>query len=402
MVRALIDVWRNTGFLPDCRMSFNKGFTQGGSNADSVLSDSFVKGITAGINWEDGLNATITDATVVPPNWAVEGRGGLENRKKLGYVPVDDETPNGTPGRSASRTLEYAFNDFSIALIAAGLNKSDVVEEYVKASADWYNLWNPATTSAGYSGFIQPRYKNGSWMDVDPRRCSPVLDPLGCFLQPYSSEFYEASSWEYSFFVPHDMAKVIQLMGGPRTFVKRLETFFDQRFHDIGDEPGFLPCFLYNYAGRPDMTVDRVLKVMEANFTATLGGLPGNDDSGAMGGFVVFGSFGFYPVAGTSVYLISTPLFPSITIHDPDPNSKNPRTTRIITQNFDGAKTNKYVQSATLNGKNFTRNWFAHDELFGVGGTLELVLGPKPSEWGTKDEDLPPSLSTDGRFDGML
>lgn len=140
--------------------------------------------------------------------------------------------------------------------------------------------------------------------------------------------------------------------------------------------------------------------------------------TGAMGGFIVFGSFGFYPVAGkhfvallfwlpadsptgTSVYLLSTPLFPSIAIRDTDPAAGG-RITRIKTVNFDGANKNKYIVSAKLNGKPFTRNWFAHDELFGVGGTLELTLGPKPSAWGTQAADLPPSLSTGGKFAGML
>jgi putative alpha-1,2-mannosidase len=105
--------------------------------------------------------------------------------------------------------------------------------------------------------------------------------------------------------------------------------------------------------------------------------------------------------AGTSVYLLSTPLFPSIAFTDTDPASAG-RQTRITTVNFDGAKQNKYIQSAKLNGQPFTRNWFAHDELFGVGGTLELTLGPTPGTWGSGVADLPPSLSTGGKFAGML
>lgn len=390
-VQALIDIYRNLGYLPDCRMSTNKGFTQGGSNADNLLSDSYVKGIRGEVNWSDGLAAMIKDATVTPKSWQVEGRGGIENRKKLGYVPMDDDTPDGIKGRSASRMLEYAFNDFGIALVANGEGDQASADKYAKASGEWENLWDPSVENTGFSGFIQPRYANGSFSFVDPRFCSPVLGHFNCFLNEQGGEFYEAASWAYSFFVPHDMARVINLMGGSDTFVKRLDTFFSSGFHDMGDEPGFLPCFLYNYAGQPAKTVDRVLTALAANYSTGIDGLPGNDDSGAMGGFVVYAAFGFYPIAGTSVYVLSTPLFKEISF----PASAPGKQAVITTVNFDGATNNKYIQSAKLNGKDFTRNWFAHNEFFGEGGVLELTLGPEPSTtWGTAEADLPPSLST--------
>ncbi|EJD51200.1 alpha-1,2-mannosidase, putative subfamily [Auricularia subglabra TFB-10046 SS5] len=390
VVRALIDIQRHLGFLPDCRMSLDKGLTQGGSNADSLLSDSYVKGIRKGINWNDGLNAMIKDAEVTPPDWTVEGRGGIENRKKLGYVPQDDDTPGGIRGRSASRTIEYAFNDFSIALVANALGKRAEARHYTEVSADWKNLWDANVTDNGFSGFIQPRFKNGSFGFVDPKFCSPLLGHTSCFLNDHGGEFYETSSWQYSYYAPHDMASVVTLMGGPETYVKRLDALFDIGIHDIGNEPGFLHCFLYNYAGRPDKTADRVLKTLAEHYNTGIGGLPGNDDSGAMGGFAFFSALGFYPVAGTSVYLLSTPLFREISFPSSDPG----RRAVLKTVNFDGATKNKYVQSAKLNGRPWTRNWFRHDEFFGRGGTLELELGPTPSKWGTRREDLPPSFST--------
>ena len=174
-----------------------------GSNADNVLSDSYLKGITAGINWEDGLAAMIKDATVTPPDWTVEGRGGIERRRTLHYVPVDDDTPGGIkarfvscpsfvlytlcsprPCRSASRTLEYAFNDFAIALVANGLGHADIAAQYQKVSGDWQYLWNPNTTDSGYSGFIQPRYIDGSWDNVDP--LSAIYASM---LSPWLTEF---------------------------------------------------------------------------------------------------------------------------------------------------------------------------------------------------------------------
>ncbi|KAA1467435.1 alpha-1,2-mannosidase, putative subfamily [Dentipellis sp. KUC8613] len=392
MVRALVDIYRHVGWLPDCRMSLDKGYTQGGSNADNVLADTFVKGITGGIDWATAYEAVVKDATVEPPDWGLEGRNGLKSRAQLHYVPKDDTTDpssGGTPDFSASHTLEYSYNDFSIAQIAKGLGKTDDYNHYLNASGDWANLWDTSVNNTGYSGFIQARYTNGSFAYVDPRHCSPVLGHEECYGGAPDQDFYEASSWEYSFYAPHDMARLIALMGGPQTFIARLDAAWDNTFIDIYDEPAFLPAFLYNYAGAPARTVDRVHGLLATYFNTSTNGLPGNDDSGAMGAFVVWGSVGLFPVAGQAVYLLSTPLFAEVAFR----NAVTRTTARITTVHFDGAKRNRYVQSAKLDGKPYTKNWISHD-IFTKGGTLELTLGPRPSSWGTNQEDLPPSVST--------
>ncbi|KAJ7117454.1 alpha-1,2-mannosidase, putative subfamily [Mycena epipterygia] len=402
VVRALIDIYRHTGWLPDCRMSLDKGFTQGGSNADSLLSDSFVKGIKAGIDWETGFEAMVKDATV-EGDFSVQGRGGIPARAKLGFIPVNDTSDNppneGPNTRSASRLLEYAYNDFGIGLVAQGLGKTSDMAHYFSKSGDWFNIWNPNASNSGFSGFIQPRNANGSWY-FDPRfdigdvfrpdHCSPVFGHTDCFLNPTGGEFYEASSWEYSWFVPQDMAKLVKAIGGPATFSSRLDAFFADGFHDIGDEPGFLPTYLYNYVGQPAKTVDRVDAILNQFYNTSLNGLPGNDDSGAMGAYVVWSHFGFFPVAGQDTYLLNRPYFPKITIH----NEANGAVATIIASGL--SDQNKYIQSATLNGKPYTKNWISH-ELFTNGGTLSLVMGSsKSSTWGTGQADLPMSLSTGG------
>ncbi|KAJ7656500.1 alpha-1,2-mannosidase, putative subfamily [Mycena polygramma] len=402
VVRALIDIYRNTGWLPDCRMSLDKGFTQGGSNADSLLSDSYVKGIEAGIDWETGLEAMIKDATV-EGDFSVQGRGGIAARAKLGFVPVGDTSDNppneGPNTRSASRLLEYAYNDFGIGLVAKGLGKTTDMEHYYNKSGDWFNIWNPDAANSGFKGFIQPRNANGSWY-FDPRydlnnvfrpdHCSPVFGHTDCFLNSDGGEFYEASSWEYSWFVPQDMAKLVTTVGGPATFSSRLDAFFADGFHDIGDEPGFLPTYLYNYIGQPTKTVDRVDAVLTQYYNTSLNGLPGNDDSGAMGAYVVWSHLGFFPVAGQDTYLLNRPYFPKTTI-------RNEATGAVATIIASGLSAeNKYIQSATLDGKPYTKNWISH-QLFTSGGTLEFVMGSsKNSTWGTGNADLPMSLSTGG------
>ncbi|KAF8200506.1 glycosyl hydrolase family 92-domain-containing protein [Mycena galopus ATCC 62051] len=413
IVRALIDIWRHTGWLPDCRMSMDKGFTQGGSNADSLLGDSFVKGVRGrdreiklrqgqamGIDWHVGLEAMLTDATVMG-DFEVEGRGGINSREKLGYVPVGDKDHPSSPGsntRSASRLLEYAYNDFDIALVALGLGNTTLAAHYFNKSHDWFNLWNPDAEHSGFKGFIQPRNADGSWFlgphDTNgafrPDHCSPVYGHNDCFGGWGGGEFYEASSWEYSFYVPHDMARLVEAMGGKETFSARLDHFFEAGFHDMGDEPGFLPTYLYNYVGQPTKTVDRVDAMVSQYYTNAVDGLPGNDDSGSMGAYVVWSYLGFYPVAGQSTYLLNRPYFPKTTIRNPVSG-----TVAIILATNLSAE-NRYVQSARLDGEEYTKNWISHD-LFLYGGTLELVMGAgKESTWGTGEEDLPPSLSTGG------
>ncbi|KAJ7025801.1 alpha-1,2-mannosidase, putative subfamily [Mycena alexandri] len=401
VIRAVIDVYRHTGFLPDCRMSMDKGFTQGGSNADSLLSDSYVKGIKAGIDWEVGLQAMFKDATAMG-DFEVEGRGGINSRARLGFVPArDSDHPpsSGANTRSASRLLEYAYNDFSIALVAQGLGRTENTTHFFAKSGDWFNIWNPNATHHGFSGFIQPRNADGSWyfdnrydsgMVFRPDHCSPVFGHNDCYGGGSGGEFYEASSWEYSFYVPHDMASLVHAMGGPDTFSSRLDTFFSAGFHDMGDEPGFLPTYLYNYVGQPAKTVDRVDESVAKYYSTAVDGLPGNDDSGSMGAYAVWSHFGFFPVAGQDTYLLNRPYFPKITF-------RNEVTGAVATVIASGLSAeNKYIQSATLNGEAYSKNWISH-KLFSEGGTLELIMGASnDSVWGTREEDLPPSLSTGG------
>ncbi|KAF7335658.1 Glycoside hydrolase family 92 protein [Mycena venus] len=401
VIRALIDIYRHTGWLPDCRMSLDKGFTQGGSNADSLLADSFIKGIKAGIDWEAGFEAMVKDATVMG-DFEVEGRGSVNSREKLGFIPVNDNDhppSGGANTRSASRLLEYAYNDFDIALVAQGLGKKEEMFHYFNKSADWFNIWNPDAEHSGFKGFIQPKNRDGSWFydrryDAGnvfrPDHCSPVYGHNDCFGGYGGGEFYEASSWEYSFYVPHDMASLVEVMGGPETFSSRLDHFFEAGFHDMGDEPGFLPTYLYNYIGQPTKTVDRVDAMVAMYYNTSVDGLPGNDDSGSMGAYAVWSHLGFYPVAGQDTYLLNRPYFPKITIR----NELTGAVSIIIASGLSAEQ--KYIQSATLNGKPYTRNWISHD-FFIYGGTLSLVMGSdKTSTWGTAQGDLPMSLSTKG------
>jgi predicted alpha-1,2-mannosidase len=366
LIKSMIDIYEHDGYMPDGRSGNDNGRTQGGSNCDMLIADAYAKGLE-GIDYEKAYEAMVKNAEVPPGgNEQKEGRGGLNDYNRIGYISTDYE-------RAGSRTLEYACCDWAIAKVAKGLGKTDDYEKYKKRANNWMNLWRPVEDH-GAKGFIWPRKQDGSWdQDYD------MFQEIGYWRE----FFYESHTWEYSFYVPHDMKKLIEICGGREEFLKRLETFFEEGFYNVNNEPGFLTPCLYNYVGRPDKTASRVNKIIAENYNTSRSGLPGNDDSGAMSAWFAFHAMGFFPVAGQDIYLISSPRFEKASIC-----LDNGKTFQVIAKNT-SAK-NIYVQSAKLNGKPLQQAWFRHTNIKD-GGELELFMGDNPSGWG--QEIVPPSMS---------
>lgn len=206
MIRSLLDTYKHEGWLPDCRMSLCKGWTQGGSNADVVLADAYVKNLT-GIDWELAYHAMVNDAENEPLEWSYEGRGGLQSWKRLNYIPyLDfDYLGFGTNSRSISRTVEYAYNDYGLAVVAKGIGKKEYTT-YLSRANNWQNLYKDDQTSflengtnTGFTGFFQPKYLNGTWGFQDPIACSALAS--WCSLTSNPSETFESSIWEYLLYV---------------------------------------------------------------------------------------------------------------------------------------------------------------------------------------------------------
>jgi putative alpha-1,2-mannosidase len=182
-------------------MSTCKGWTQGGSNVDVVLTDAYVKNLT-GIDWELAYEAAVNNAENEPLEWSYEGRGGLMSWKRYNYIPyLDfDYLGFGTNSRSISRTLEYSYNDYCISRLGKGLGKGDS-SKYLSKAGNWQNLFKEDQTSylngtdTGFTGFFQPKYMNGTWGYQDPIACSPLTD--FCSLTSNPSETFESSVWEY-------------------------------------------------------------------------------------------------------------------------------------------------------------------------------------------------------------
>lgn len=187
-------------------------------------------------------------------------------------------------------------------------------------------------------------------------------------------------------YVPHATSSLISLVGGDDAFVSRLNFFHGSGLADISNEPVFLTVYLYHYAGRPGLSAERIHQYIPSSFKNSYDGLPGNDDSGAMGAFLFFSVLGLFPVAGQNVYLINPPFFAEISITHPVTGER--ATVRCV--NFDPGYRNLYIQAAAINGKPWTKSWIGH-EFFTEGWTLELTLGKNESSWGKRPSDRPPS-----------
>ena len=366
MLRALIDIYRHTGYMPDARVGNDNGRTQGGSNANILIADAYVKGMT-GIDYETAFAAMLKDAEAPPEDTQKEGRGGLHDYNTRGYVTLADQ-------RSGSRTVEYSYDDFGIAEVACGLHRDKEAKLFATRSSNWQNLWDKDLANDGFTGFLRPRNPDGTW-----------AAPNTLVRGTWPDFFYEGDLWTYSLYAPHDVRKLIELSGGKENFVRRLDTLFLRQHFDVTNEPGFLLPVLYNWAGRPDHTADVIRAYLDKYFSARRSGIPGNDDSGAMSSWFLFQSIGFYPNAGQDIYLIGTPSYPEVDI-----TVAPGKVLRVIADNLDSEHINRYVQSATLSGRPLTRSWFRHSEIKD-GGTLRLRMGSAPTAWGM--DSPPPSLS---------
>ena len=360
IIRSLLDTYQHTGWLPDARVNGVNGMTQGGSNGDVLIADAITKHL-GGFDQNLTYEAIKKDGDVESDDPMREGRA-LKDYLSLGYMSLNET-------RSASRTLEYAYDDFAISEVAQALGKTDDAARFRARSGGWQKLWDDKLKC------IHPRYADGSWLenyDCDytyPDSTAPWWD------HPY----YEGSGAQYSTYVPHDVPGLMVKTGGKDGFVTWLDRIFDGRHYDQGNEPDILAPYLYIHAGRPDKTADRVRHILSDNYHPAHNGLPGNDDAGAMSAWYVWSAMGLYPNAGQPFYYIGSPVFSRTTIH-----LEGGKTFTVLAPaTSDG---NRYVKAARLNGKALDRAWLTHDELM-RGGTLELDMAAAPGTWGTTDTE---------------
>ncbi|KAK3171921.1 hypothetical protein OEA41_004005 [Lepraria neglecta] len=387
-IRSIIDIWAHEGYIPDARSSNYNGRSQGGSNADNVLADAYVKSVRGAVNWTAGYTAMLKDAEVQPPNnndpqapesSTKEGRGALPDWLQYNYI-----TPTYT--RAVSRAIEYSANDFSLYQIATAQSNTPDASKYLARSRNWRNHWNPSVTSLNFSGFPVPRAADGTFLPQDPLSCG------GCY---WGDAYYEATPWEYAFNAHHDIATLISYAGGPETFVQRLDMLFTPDLNPNGDpafgktifnpgnEPSFASPYLFNFAGRQDLSVQRSRYIAKSYYNTSPSGLPGNSDAGAMQTWLLWNMIGLYPLTGQTTFLIASPWF-SMTIDIGGGKSLD------VTVTGGNSDTEYYVQSLKVNGQSWNKCWLSWDDVFANGGTMEYVLGASPSGW-CGDGEAPPS-----------
>ncbi|KAI6879283.1 hypothetical protein KC363_g8778 [Hortaea werneckii] len=394
---GLISIFTNEGFLPAGRIANWNGRVQGGTHADMVLGDAFTKDVVSlsgqrgrgelgsNIDWHEAYKAVLNDATNLPSRnedpvafdgATQEGRGALDDQLPLHYI-----TRNHT--RSISRGVEYAQNDYAIYSMAEGLNGSESAAFRDRAGW-WENQWNPyANTSlegvGSFTGFPGARNQDGSWNFTD-------YDPLSCGGCGWGSDIYEAKVWETAFAAaPHDMARIVKLMGGDEQFIKRLDASFLPGF---GTSVGFMTPFLYNYVpGYNWKTVNQTRATVDAFYGVGRDGYPGNIDGGALPSWLIFNLIGLYPVSAQPIYLLSAPRFESLSLRL---FGGTPQETRLNISAPGISDSNYYPQSVKFNGQTLDRSWMTHYEL-GGGGELVFEMGENPASWDTGER--PPSLT---------
>jgi len=318
---------------------------QGGNNIDCILADAFVKGVD-GIDWEKAYAVVKHNADSMRLGMTQYDDNGSHLRyKELGWIP--------NCKLSVSQTLEFAYNDFCAYEMAKGLGHDEDAAKYLERSKKWECLWNPDLESEGFKGFVDAREADGSFTNIDPAK----------YGGSWGTPFYEADSWTYSYYVPHNINRLIELMGGNEAFVERLDYAYSHKHIDYSNEPGFLTTHAFNEAGRPDLSSRWAHRLMNGKFT--LKGYPDNDDTGSMGSWYAFSAMGLFPDAGQDFYYLLAPKFKKVDIH-----LSNGKTLHI-SANAD--MDNVVIESCSFNGVNIENAKISHMDLM-KGGRLTFSL----------------------------
>ncbi len=363
-VNSFVTRFKTNGYIRDI---FNAGKerrrNQGGDNVDNIIVEAYLKKIP-GIDWEGAYEIVKYDAE----NWRDDQNSWFpqpevpSTYRDMGYIPGDDEERN---VMCCSKQLEYSYNDYLAAQMAKGLGDTENYEKWMERSTYWKNIWNPDMECVGYKGYIWPRAADGSW--IAPNK---DIESATFFCPSWKPYFYEGYAYEYSFMVPHDVEGVIERMGGDKLFCDRIELGIDNGWINGGNQPGMLQPLLPNHTNQPWRTADMVRKQL-AKFRPNA--TPGCEDSGCFASYYMFLSIGIVPSGGQDIYYITSPSYESTTI-----NLAGGKKFVIKAENL--SEENKYIQSATLNGKKLNCTIIKHSDIVS-GGELIFIMGSEPVDY---------------------
>ena len=351
------------GIMPIWDLSANYTGCMIGYHGVPVIADAYLKGLQG---YDTGK------ALLAMKHSANQNHLGLKTYKALGFISVEEES------ESVSKTLEYAYDDWTIAQMAKAMGKEDDYKTFIQRAQNYKNIFDPET------GFMRGRFKNTWFAPFDPYEVN--------------FNYTEANAWQYSFYVPQDISGFAELLGGNTQLEAQLDKLFTAKAEtsgrnqaDItgligqyahGNEPSHHMAYLYNFVGKPNKTQEKVYQILTQLYKNDPDGISGNEDCGQMSAWYVFSALGFYPVTpGSNQYIIGTPLMDKATI-----NLENGNQFTIQANNL--SNENKYIASAELNGKPLNHTYINHDDIIN-GGSLVFNMSNHPSAWGTHDNDLP-------------
>jgi predicted alpha-1,2-mannosidase len=372
LINSLLSKYAESGQLPIWELAANETGTMIGYHSVPVIVDAYLKGIR-GFDVEKAYEAIKASA--------MREDRGLNWYKKYEFIPMERE------GNSVSKVLEYAYDDWCIAQMARELGEEEDYLLFIQRAQYYKNLYNKE------SGFMRGRSANGNWREEFDPASTSVLG---------GGDFTEGNSWQYSFFVPQDIEGFTALLGGSQQLIDKLDQLFAQSsvidnahtpdvsgligMYAHGNEPSHHVAYLYNYAGAPWKTQERVHQIMDSLYTDRPDGLCGNEDCGQMSAWYVMSAMGFYPVCpGSNEYAIGTPLFPETTINLENGN-------QFVIKAKQVSRENKYIQKVQLNGEVYPNSFLLHEDIL-AGGILEFEMGAQPNKkWGRRLENRPQSF----------
>ena len=394
MQEGLVNCYKESGFLPEWASPGHRGCMVG-NNSASVVADAYLKGVQVEdveLLWQ----AVVHGANAVHPNVSSTGRLGFDYYNKLGYVPY-----NVGINENVARTLEYAYDDWCIYQLGKALGKGESeLRPFREHALNYQNVFDPE------SRLMRGRLKDG--------RFQSPFSPL-----KWGDAFTEGNAWHYTWSVFHDPEGLIRLMGGRQAFVEMLDSvfsvppLFDESYygsviHEIremqimnmgnyahGNQPIQHMIYLYDWAGEPWKTQQRVREVMDRFYTAQPDGYCGDEDNGQTSAWYVFSAMGFYPVCpGSGQYALGTPRFPQMTLHLQGGRTLTIEATATeASSSGQAADLPPYIGQLTFNGQPYDRNYLEHADLM-KGGRLSFYLQSQPNrQRGTSAEAAPYSFS---------
>ena len=390
-VKSLLEIYDKGGWLPKGPAGIEYTGVMVASHGVPLIVGAYQKGIR---NYDIAKAYRAIREVQMNPGGKHDSGGTVGNLElepymKMGFIPMEKG--------HVSNTLEYAYDDWSVAQIAKSLGKTEDYSYFMQRSQNYKNVFDPST------GYFRPKHIGGPWL----KHFSPISKAVGKEDSFGGKDFKEGNAWQYSFFVPHDVKGIINLIGVDE-FNKRLDEGFElsrpnfvSAYINHGNQPNMQAAWLFNYSRKPWLTQKWVREILENYYGAGhLDGYPGDEDQGQMGSWYVMGAIGLFQVDGgvstEPVYEIASPLFEKTTIQLDDKYYSGKEFVIIANNN---SKTNKYIQSATLNGKVLNNFWIYHSELV-KGGELVLEMGSVPNkEWAINStipqaDDVAPIVTT--------